>query len=80
MDRALTWYYSAAANGNAMAQYNLGDMYARGTDIVGDMNAALRHWEQAAQQNHPRAPMRLALACVNGDTGMRDYEQAIYWC
>jgi len=80
MDRALTWYYAASANGNAMAQFSLGDLYARGTDVVTDTNAALRHWEEAAQQDHPCAQMSIALVYVNGDTGFRDFEQGIYWC
>jgi len=34
MDRALTWYYVASAAGNAAAQFSLGDIYVRGTDVL----------------------------------------------
>lgn len=53
MDRALTWYYVASAAGNAAAQFSLGDIYVRGTDVL---STSMRRY--ATGKNPPNRVVR----------------------
>jgi TPR repeat protein len=58
-DEAVDWYRKAADQGNAEAQYNLGEMYRVGRILPKDRAEAARWLERAAAQNHLEAQVRL---------------------
>ncbi len=49
---ALREWRPLAEQGNAVAQYNLGLMYARGHGVPQDFAKALQWWSMAAEQGH----------------------------
>jgi|GEM_PF-4137556 len=64
--RAKELYIQAAAQGDAMAKYNLGIMYARGrgvkqNDKQGNDKQAVEWYTKAAEQGHPKALYNLEL-------------------
>ena len=56
---AVKWYRLAAEQGNVDAQYNLGDMYARGDGVPEDDAAAVKWLRLAAEQGHADAEFSL---------------------
>ncbi|MBT4553205.1 MAG: sel1 repeat family protein [Candidatus Thioglobus sp.] len=68
-----------AEEGNVVAQYNLGMMYAEGdgTDVNNKKSA---YWyTKAAEQGHKRAQNSLALMYGNGEGVEQDNEREFYW-
>ena len=68
-----------AEDGNVVAQYNLGMMYAEGdgTDVNNKKSA---YWyTKAAEQGHKRAQNSLALMYGNGEGVEQDNEREFYW-
>jgi hypothetical protein len=55
---AVNWYRKAAEQGNAMAQYNLGNMYARGDGVPENFVKAYSWYSLAAAQGHKKAQDR----------------------
>ena len=51
----------AAVQGDARAQYALGEMYYRGNGVEQDMSKALEWFEKAARQGHPEAQSLLGV-------------------
>jgi TPR repeat protein len=58
--QARIWYQSAAAQGNAAAEFNLGRLYAEGRGVPRDPAEARKWFEQAAAKGNPMAIARLA--------------------
>ena len=52
---ALKWYRLSAAQGEAIAQYNLGFMYVNGEGVIEDKVLAHMWWNIAASQGHEDA-------------------------
>ncbi|MCD8070178.1 MAG: hypothetical protein LUE08_02175 [Akkermansiaceae bacterium] len=52
-------YQEAAEQGNAEAQYRLGECYAEGEGVEKDVKEAVRWWRKAADQGHAEARMAL---------------------
>jgi len=52
---ALKWFYKAAEQGNADAQYYIGAMYAVGVDVPKDRAEASKWFRKAAEQGHENA-------------------------
>ena len=48
---AVEWYRKAAVQGFAIAQYNLGTMYANGLGVRQDVANALKWWQQSKDKN-----------------------------
>jgi cell division septation protein DedD len=64
-----------ADQGDADAQYNLGQAYKMGRGVPADLNIAQTWYEKAAQQGHPQAAANLGLILFqNGDR-----QRAIPW-
>lgn len=53
--QAMEWFLKAATQGNAVAQYEIGVLYAQGWGVPKDVAAALEWWEKAAAQGHDGA-------------------------
>jgi hypothetical protein len=72
-----------AEGGNADAQYQLGNMYERGTGVERSIESALEWYKQAATHGHSQSMQRLAVLYYNGDalgnTIKADPEQAWFW-
>ena len=47
---ALKWYLKAVEQGDATAQYNLGDLYYKGTGVKRNCIEALKWYRKAAEQ------------------------------
>jgi TPR repeat protein len=70
-----TW----AAQGNALAQNNLGLVYDLGNGVSQDYVVARQWYEQAAAQNHAAAQFNLGLLYANGHGVPQDYAMAREW-
>ena len=82
--KALSSWTKAAGQGNAMAQNNLGVMYANGTGVTKDDKQAVYWYRKAADQEHSDAQFNLANMYAYGrgvDTSDEDQlrSQAFYW-
>lgn len=76
---ALRHWLPLAKQGNANAQLKLGMMYAKGTEVIQNYNAALKWYRLAAEQGNAQAQFNLAwiYAYTNGVT--QDDEMAYMW-
>jgi len=70
-----TW----AAQGNALAQNNLGLLYDLGDGMPRDYAVARQWYEQAAAQNYAAAQFNLGLLYANGHGVPQDYAMAREW-
>jgi hypothetical protein len=69
-----------AEQGNAVAQFYLGNMYLRGKGVPHDYAEARKWLRGAADQGYPRAQLFLGLMYGQGDAGVaQDYVQAYMW-
>jgi len=69
----------AAAQGNAQAQYNLGDKYKNGEGVPEDNAAAVRWYRLAAAQGNVRAQGSLGLMYATGAGVPQNYQRAYMW-
>ncbi len=51
----------AAKQGDALAQYRLGNMYVKGVGVPKDFSKAIAWFRQAARQNHAGAQLKLGM-------------------
>ena len=56
---AAQWYFEAARQGHAEAQYSLGILFLTGTGVVQDQKEAERWIRKAAEQGHADAGLYL---------------------
>ena len=68
-----------ADQGNAIAQYNLGAMYAKGQGVPKDYKEAVKWFRLAAEQRNAIAQYNLGLMYVNGQSAPKDYKEAVNW-
>ena len=68
-----------AEAGDAIAQYNLGFMYANGEGVPQDHAEAARWYRLAGDQGIARAQSNLGLLYENGEGVPQDYVQAHMW-
>lgn len=69
----------AAEQGNAIAQFNLGNMFKSGEGVAQDDKQAVAWYTKAAEQGQSRAQFNLALMYANGLGVDQDYKQTVYW-
>jgi hypothetical protein len=69
-----------AQQGDASAQYYLGDAYYYGKGVPQDDKKAGEWFLKAAAQGHAAAQHRLALCFWNGKGVPKDPERAFKWC
>ncbi len=72
-------YRKAAAQGVAVAQYNLAHMYDKGRGVPQDYAEAVKWYRTAAAQNHAEAQINLGFMYGNGLGVPQDYVQAHKW-
>lgn len=79
--QAVTWYRKAADEGNADAQYRLGEMYENGQgSLVKDDAQAVSWFWKAADQGQANAEYWLGVMYENGRGGLtKDHAQAVSW-
>ena len=70
---------SAAEQGDAGAQYELGRMYAWGQGVPQNYAQAVSWHRKAAEQGHADAQYNLGVAYNKGQGVPRDYVQALSW-
>lgn len=68
-----------AAQGNPIAQFGLGWMYAHGQGVTQDYPAALQWYRLAAVQGNTGAQFNLGWMYANGQGVTRDYPAALQW-
>jgi uncharacterized protein len=76
---AVDWYRKAAEQGNAIAQYNLGDMYRIGEGVPPDYEATASWYRKAAEQGHARAQNNLGVMYDRGEGVRQDHVNAHMW-
>ena len=76
---ALGKFKSAAAQGDASAQFNLGIMYDVGQGVVQDYAEAVRWFKLAATQGDAQAQFNLGNMYNNGRGVVQDYVRAHMW-
>ncbi len=59
--------FAAAHEGDAHAQFMIGNLYELGQGVEKDLHAAARWWQKAADQGHPGAQYNLGCAHMRGD-------------
>jgi hypothetical protein len=70
---------NAAQNGEARAQFDLGNRYARGDGVIMNAGAAASWYLKAAEQGLADAQFALAICYGNGDGVDRDAAAALNW-
>jgi uncharacterized protein len=68
-----------AKEGDAIAETDIGKMYAEGRGVEADFDQALMWFNKAAAQNQPDGLYNLALMYANGDGVKQDWAAAIKW-
>ena len=63
---AIRWYRLSAEQGDASAQFNLGNMYANGEGVPQDDAEAVRWYRLAAEQGNAGAQLNLGNMYANG--------------
>ena len=69
----------AAEQGDAIAQFNLGNMYASGRGVLEDDAEAVRWYRLAAEQGHADAQFYLGVMYANGKGVLKDAAEAVRW-
>jgi TPR repeat protein len=78
-DDAASWCRKAADESYAMAQFNLGNMYANGRGVPQDHAATLSWYRKAADQGNAEAQFNLGVMYEKGDGVPQDYAAAVNW-
>lgn len=78
-EMAAGWFFRAAEQGHADAQFNLGLMYANGEGVGQDMMQAVELFKKAAEQGHVDAQNNLGAMYFTGEGVARDEKKAIEW-
>ncbi len=68
-----------ANQGDASAQYNLGDMYKNGKGVLQDYKEAIKWYIKAADQGYADAQLNLAIMYRDGTGAPKDMTKAIFW-
>ena len=74
---ALRVFQPLAAQGDAIAQNNLGAMYENGSGVPQDYREAAKWYQLSAAQGNVRAQSNLGLIYVNGLGIRKDYNEAL---
>ena len=70
---------TAAEQGDMIAQFNLGFMYAQGLGVSKDYSEAMVWWRRAAEQGEATAQYNLGIMYHNGQGVPQDYAEAVKW-
>jgi hypothetical protein len=78
IEEAIHWYTLAAEQGHAMAQFSLGDIYAR-DERAQDYAAALHWYLKAAEQDNAPAQLAAGVLYADGLGTQRNHQEANRW-
>ena len=76
---AVKWYRKAAEQGDAVAQYELGDCYATGDGVSKNTVEAVKWWRKAAEQGEDLAQVSLGCCYARGEGVAKDEVEALAW-
>jgi len=76
---AMRWYRQASAQGYAVAEANIGFLYAKGYGVPQDYAQSVHWYLMAAEKGQREAQHNLALKYWNGQGVTKDPTQARYW-
>jgi TPR repeat protein/DNA-binding response OmpR family regulator len=79
LTEAVKWFRTAAEQGHAEAQFNLGLHYAFGRGVVKDHAEAFKWYRKAADQGHTKAQFSVGLCYAVGSGVSQDYAEAVRW-
>jgi hypothetical protein len=68
-----------AESGNQFSQFDLGEAYAEGNQVIQDLVKAVEWYTKAAEQGHVPAHNRLGAMYSNGDGVSKDLAKAKHW-
>lgn len=72
-------YKTQAEEGNAMAQFNLAQMYRMGRSVKKDFTTAIKWYKMSAAQGHELSQFNLGLMYFNRQGVKRDLVKAHMW-
>jgi len=78
MNQVIGFLRSAAEQGHAGAQFNIGDMYRQGQGVK-DLTEAVRRYRKAASQGNANAQVSIGLMYVEGLGVKKDSAEAVRW-
>lgn len=78
-EMAAGWFFRAAEQGYADAQFNLGLLYASGEGVPQDMEQAAELFRKAAEQGHVDAQNNMGALYFTGEGVERNEKKAIEW-
>jgi len=73
------WFPKAADQGDAAAEFLLGNQYANGKGVPQDYSEAMIWFQRAAEQGHPVAKLYLGVIYAEGRGVPQDYVRAHMW-
>jgi clan AA aspartic protease (TIGR02281 family) len=76
---AMRWYRIAADQGNALAQYNIGSLYANGLGVPRDYSQAMRWYRMAADRGLVEAQCDITPLYAKLRHTQRNYAEAVLW-
>ncbi len=76
---AISFFKKSAEQGNAYAQYSLGQMYRQGLGVTQDSKLAVSWFQKAAEQKYAYAQFNLGWMYEEGLGVTQDYKQAVSW-
>ena len=76
---ALREWRPLAEQGDAEAQYNLGQMYRKGKGVLQDYKEAVKWYRKSAEHGLERAQNILGFMYANGKGVTQDYKEAVKW-
>ncbi len=76
---ALREWQHTAKQGNVIAQYNLGIMYAHGLGVSQDYHEAIKWYDLSAKQGYTGAQISLGEIYAKGQNGAQDFVIAFMW-
>ena len=76
---ALKWFHLAADQGDAQAEYSIGDLYDQGQGVPHDDKEALKWYRMAAEKGFAPAQHNLGAMYHDGQGVAKDYQEAIKW-
>lgn len=79
LESAAAWFFRAAEQGHAAAQFNLGLMYAEGQGVSKDSTKAVELFTKAAEQGNVDAQNNLGVMYFVGEGASRDIDKAKQW-
>ena len=77
--KAFKWFRKAADQGDAEAQYNIGNIYSTGLGVEQDLKETFKWYQKAADQGHATAQFNVGVMYDNGDGVLEDDVQAYAW-